>query len=413
MNVGVKETERYTSPTARRMPRGEGVLPDEGAGASLKIGFITYQDPHDVLSYSGSTFHMLQALERRYGEVPAFGNLERTHRLRIKIRRNLIRRLTPWTFYEDRDHAVLKSYSRQLEAKLAGHQFDVLISPTVMPVAFLQTSIPIVTWTDCTFIAMQRSYPLLQNMSPASIREGNIVEQRCIDRCLYSLYCSEWAAESARTDYHGDPARVGMIPYGANMEAPFTTEEAEARIEAKSISPIKLLFVGIEWERKGGAKAVAVAQGLHDRGIPVELHLVGTNPPTSVPDFVKVHGFVSKRTPEGREFLHQLFSESHFMIVPSIAECFGVVFSEASAYGLPSLSNAIGGITTAIQNGINGYTFPLEAPISDWVDRVAQVVSTEASYRELARSARRDYDQRLNWDSAVTTLDGMLRRALP
>ena len=74
--------------------------------------------------------------------------------------------------------------------------------------------------------------------------------------------------------------------------------------------------------------AVAVAGLLHQAGHKVRLHLVGCRPvlpaeATGPDGFVTVYGMLDQGDPEQNAQLKSLFLRSHFLIVPTIAECFG------------------------------------------------------------------------------------------
>ncbi len=146
--------------------------------------------------------------------------------------------------------------------------------------------------------------------------------------------------------------------------------------------------------------ALAVAALLNQRGFKTTLHIVGCKPPVRLPDFVEYHGFISKKTKEGQKYLEQLLYKSHFLIVPSRAECFGVVFSEASSFGLPSLATKVGGIPTAVQDGKNGQTFRLDDTPEKYGDYIQHIMSSQQRYAELAVSSFREYTERLNWQVA-------------
>ncbi len=162
----------------------------------------------------------------------------------------------------------------------------------------------------------------------------------------------------------------------------------------------RLLFLGVDWHRKGGDIALAVAELLNQKGIRTELDIVGCYPPRELPAFARCHGFISKKTEEGRNRLSGLMAGSHFLILPSRAECYGIVFAEASSFGLPSLATRVGGIPTAIHDGKNGQTFPLDEGPVKYCDYIETLLSSPQGYRALARSSFNEYSTRLNWSSA-------------
>jgi hypothetical protein len=78
------------------------------------------------------------------------------------------------------------------------------------------------------------------------------MEREAIGRASLVLYASDWAAASAIEHYGADPDKVRVVPFGANLESEVEQGEAAEAINARSANPGKLLFLGIDWKRKGG-----------------------------------------------------------------------------------------------------------------------------------------------------------------
>ncbi len=147
-------------------------------------------------------------------------------------------------------------------------------------------------------------------------------------------------------------------------------------------------------------------KALHEAGQPVELNFVGCNPPKDIeiPPYIKCHGFISKRNQEGMEKIKRLLQESHFLFVPSRAECFGIVFAEANAFGLPCLTSYVGGISTVVRDHINGITFGLDASTDVYCDYLMNLMKDYEKYEKLALSAFQEYKTRLNWKTAAASV---------
>ena len=160
--------------------------------------------------------------------------------------------------------------------------------------------------------------------------------------------------------------------------------------------------------------AVAVAQALNESGLPTTLTLIGSQPPegTVLPPFVRKTGFINKSDPAGLKQFNDLIAESHFLILPSRAEAFGIVFCEAASFGVPSLATRAGGIPTAVRDGGNGKTFPPGTPPAEYGAFIRQHFADYASYEALARSAFRESETRLNWGVSGATAMGHLRAML-
>jgi len=108
--------------------------------------------------------------------------------------------------------------------------------------------------------------------------------------------------------------------------------------------------------------------------------------------------------------MEALLASSNFLIVPSRAECFGLVFAEASSFGPPSLAADVGGIPAVIRDGINGRLFPLSARGEVYADEVMRLMGDPARYREMALNAFAEYETRLNWRVTGKTMVELLKQ---
>ena len=142
--------------------------------------------------------------------------------------------------------------------------------------------------------------------------------------------------------------------------------------------------------------------------------MVGCTPPVHTPHFVKLHGFVSKKSPDGRRLLNKLYASSHFFILPTRADCFGVVFAEASSFGVPSLATQVGGVPTAVVDNMNGKTFPLDDSIVEHMtEYILDVIVDRGTYSELCISSFNEYYNRLNWVTAGNTVKQLIHEFCP
>jgi glycosyltransferase involved in cell wall biosynthesis len=377
----------------------------------MKIAYVTTYDSSDIDAWSGSGLNILLALQEAGFHTESIGNIkERKISLFLSmLKKAYYTKLLSRKYHRDREPAVVMDYATQLEKNLSTVDHDVVFSPGTIPIAYLKTDKPIVFWADATFAGMIGYYPEWCNLCDETIKNGNEQEQLALSRCRLAIYASEWAANSAIQNYKVDPSKVKVVPFGANLHSIRTRTEVNKIIKNKSFEFCKLLFIGVDWGRKGGETALAVANELNRRGTSTELHIVGCTPPGGSPEFVINHGFISKKTEEGRRKLAQLFTESHFLIVPSQAECFGLVFTEASSFGLPSLATRTGGIPSAVYDGKNGKLFALDENPDKYCDYIEGLMTSRDEYEKLALSSFEEYSSRLNWSCAGKRVHDLIR----
>jgi len=375
----------------------------------MKIAYVTTYDSSDIHNWSGAAFHMRGALAKSGFEIIPVGNLRESHGRVTRAKKYFYKKFFSKTYFKDREPGLLKFFARQVEQQLSVINYDAVFSPGTIPIAYLRAQKPVFFWTDATFAGMTGFYPDYDNLCRETIRNGNRMEQLALSNCRLAFYDSEWAAKTAVDNYDVDPAKVKVVPFGASIDCDRDVAEIKKIISSKTFEACKLLFIGVDWLRKGGDVSIKVAELLNRRGIKTELHIAGCNPPGDVPDFVKLHGFVSKKTVAGRMLLDRLFRESHFFIMPSKAECYGMVYAEASSFGLPSLAADAGGVSTVIQLDKNGRLFSANDAPEKYAEYIQKLISSSREYERLSLSAFQEYVERLNWTVAGRKLHELIQ----
>jgi len=283
---------------------------------------------------------------------------------------------------------------------------DAVFSPGTIPIAHLDTPLPVVYWTDATFAAMVDYYPAYSRLSEASVRTADRMERAAIDRADAAVYASTWAAESALRVYAADPERVHVLPFGANLTSEPDRRQVASLIEKRPRRECRLLFLGVDWHRKGGDLALGVVERLVEMDIPSRLTVVGCRagdvPKSKLVDYI---GFIDKSTPSGEARLVRLLGDSHFLCLPSRAECSGIVFCEASAYGVPSIAIRTGGVASVVRHASNGYLFHEASFIESAAASIADCMADyDDVYAPLALSSHEEYRSRLNWTTSTKML---------
>ena len=378
----------------------------------MHIAYVTTYDVYDSQQWPQENTglystgrYIAKGLEKAGANLEYFGPLRKSKSVITKSKWQLYRTLFEKDYYSWAEPTVLNSYARQVEANLAKSDANVIFAAeNIVPIAHLRSSKPVALYTDAPLIAMVDFYPYLSNLCKETARNLFRMEKQGLESCQLVIYASEWAAQKAIEAYGIAPEKVKVLPRGANVEDERTVDEAKAIVNTKAPSPCKLLFLGFEWQRKGGDIAFEVAETLNTRGLNTELIVVGTTPPRALPDYVKVVGKINKSAPEGQAKFREILSESHFLILPTRAEAFGLVFCEANSFALPCIASDVGGIPTAIKDGINGQKFSLKTEISEYAEYILFLMQNYEKYQELALSSFMEYKTRLNWKSIGQSL---------
>jgi glycosyltransferase involved in cell wall biosynthesis len=379
----------------------------------VKVAYVTVYDARDVTQMSGAEYFVLRALRQAGVETRLIGPLTYRWPRYHEYKKRGYRRLLHQKYTKERVRSVARDWGRQAEQALHATDAEVVFSPSPMAVAYLQCSQPIVFYHDAAFAGLVDYYPYFTGLCRESRKAGHAIDQAALRRCRLAVYTSDWAAMTAREHYGIDEHKLRVVPRGANIEHPPSRQDVERAITARDASKCRLLWVGTNWKRKGGPFALEVAAELARRSVPVELIVVGMRP--EIPDdfrpFTKVIGRVSKADPLQARTLDEAYADSHFLILPTRAECFGQAVAEASAFGVPALASRTGGVPSAVSDGVNGRLFDLSSSPAEYCDVILELLSTPG-YDRLAISARGEYESRLNWSSSGAALVSILREAL-
>jgi glycosyltransferase involved in cell wall biosynthesis len=161
---------------------------------------------------------------------------------------------------------------------------------------------------------------------PRAERVKAAVVGRALRRASALIAWSDWVRGSLIGDYGVDPARIRVIPAG--------TRVCEQPPERTPGERLRVLFVGGQFERKGGSTLLGAVDGLD-----VELDVVTHS---DVPERPGVT--VYRDVQPGSAVLHDLYARSDVFVLPTAADASPHVILEAMAAGLPVISTPVGAI---------------------------------------------------------------------
>ena len=366
----------------------------------LRIALVTALDVFDRHSWSGTYYYITRALQKYCGDVTVIGPMYAPYEMFIGMLVHQGAKLFLQKNYAFRHtFAVSKRYGRIASQRLAHGSFDVVVALSgATELAFLQTDVPTVLIEDANFALLHDYHPHFSSLLKSSAYQIDTLQARGISKANLIVYSTQWAAQSAVDHYAASQQKVRAIPFGANLEHIPPREVVLAR--KKNAAGCKLLFVGVDWEHKGGAIAFETLVALERRGVPTELTICGCVPPKRfIHPKMKVIPFLDKNDERQRQRLEMLYMQSDFFFLPTRSECFGIVFCEASAFGLPSIATRTGGVSEVIHDGVNGFTLPYDARGDAYAEIIANLYHNTPAYNRLVQTSWQRFETHLNWDA--------------
>ena len=362
----------------------------------MKVGFAGRWSPLDKTAWSGTYFNTYQAIKKYY-ETEIFFYKWPWHVRESLILHKQFQKLGNKKAAVEFLKGYAKYFSKQLEKELKTRKVDLLFIPSAPQLmAYCKTDIPVIYMTDATFFQLQGYYPLFKDIASYNINQGIQADKLVFEKATHCMLASEWTKQSVINDYNIPENKITVAPLGANLDV--IPGIGELKKEKNKIC--QLLFLGVEWERKGGQIALDTFYKLQKDGMQVQLTIIGCVPPVSVADKnIIVIPFINKHNKEEAVQLYNIFCNSNFLLLPTRAECAGVVFCEASAFGIPSITTNTGGVNTYVQDGVNGFALPLVATAVEYAEKIQQLFRNDEMYEQLCISSRKKYEEELNWDT--------------
>jgi glycosyltransferase involved in cell wall biosynthesis len=366
----------------------------------MKLIYATDINADNIHNWSGLSWYYRHMLEQAGCEVSVLDRTEMPPPVYFKLKMRLLNNVLHRQYSQRFSNKISRYYAKKIQEKAAPG--SVILSPNTVVLADLKGNYKKVLYADATFNSLLHLYPKYRRFTAECLREGEEIDRRAIKNADLLIYTSKWAADSAISHYGADPSKVFMVPFGANLDKLPTLEVVKNNITERIKSKhINLFFLGIDWIRKGGDYALRVATKLNELGYPATLHIAGVNdlPAHTNQEFIVNHGFISKATPEGQQALGKLLATSHFLILPTLADCTPVACSEASAFGVPCITSDVGGLKSVIMDNVNGHTFPLRNFVDEAVNYILHMTEQRNDYKALCCSSYHMFATELNWKS--------------
>jgi len=346
------------------------------SGQVIKAGFVMEQD----------VGHAVQALHIKRETDSYPGMVSRHVAVTFYKEEGLIEHVRPVPSY-------IRAASRarlEVVAGLKGFRPDVLLWNTQKPAMFcpdVLRAIPSLISLDVTphqYDEFGEAYGHTPDGHGFIARSKHAFNRWVFQQAKHIIPATQWVADSLIADYGVDPARITVIPPGTDVcrFAPPASRPSEVD------GVVRILFVGGDFIRKGGDLLVEWMRTspLAER---CQLDLVTQDQSIAHP---RIRTY---RLSHDSDLLARLYSEADIFVLPTRAECFGLVLTEAMAAGVPVVSCRVGGLGEVVDHNSTGLLVPPNDPSS--LDKALATLVNDADLRRrMGEAGRRIAEERFD-----------------
>jgi glycosyltransferase involved in cell wall biosynthesis len=241
------------------------------------------------------------------------------------------------------------------------------------------------------------------------------------ERAFKVYVFSEWARQ-VNIRWGADPGKLEVI-YPGFSTPPLHDREGRERFT--------FLFLGSDFERKGGYEVVAAFARVAAEIPEARLVIAGSDPSQPNPDR-EVHSWVSAATREridrqiaelietgrlvhhrwvGRERLQDdIFPTADAFVMPTYAEGFGFTNVEAMSFGLPVITSRVGPAAEIVTNGESGLLVD-PGDVAGLAMAMTGLAADPARARRMGAAARSAFEARFTADRFQASVADLYRRA--
>ena len=257
---------------------------------------------------------------------------------------------------------------------------------------------PYVLHTDNTLCLSERGWPWWAPW-PGRLRDEWVAMEGAVYRkAAFVFPRSEWLRRSLIEDYGCDPKRVIRVGGGANFRL--------CDLEAKRWDTQRALFVGRDFERKGGPELLAAWPRVR-RALPgAVLQIVGIHrPPCRLPEGVEWLGDIHNRAR-----MRSLFAEASVFVMPSRFEPWGHVFYDAMGSGLPCIAADVCAMPEIVTSEVGGVVPPGDKQAL--TDMLITILGSPDRAEALGRAGWAAVESGHSWEDVVDRMAPYLERAV-
>ena len=357
-------------------------------------------DPHSPKTWSGSCSSLVNAMDGAGILDRAVGIKVAPLRNSLLLARNYNRNRAVW-----RSHYYFDPAYRRALTQAAKHV--TVTSPFLLQLGHmfsLSDAFPqkkSISYHDGNLSELLNSGFGLSGVSRQRIDQALRYEEEVAGQMTAIFTFSEYLRQSFISDYHVPAKRVFNIGGGVNLtNLPVANPQKDYRA-------LRILFVGTDFERKGGAQLLQAFRIVQESLAAAELHIVGPDNLDNPPSGVIFHGRLSRRDSDQNRKLDSLFRDSSLFVLPSLYEPFGIAPLEAMLYQLPCILTDAWALREQVTPGFNGELVPCGS-VHQLAEKIVETLPNPERLAKMGQNGREMVLRHYTWPAVAGRISAVI-----
>jgi glycosyltransferase involved in cell wall biosynthesis len=362
------------------------------------------RNPFDPTCWSRLGYHLFTKLQSQGMLFRAFG-VEVPHPLRgMLMVKNFHSNRTLWAQRFNLDPVYFRALTREIRQSLRDEDFEndnVILQIGGHYNGFLASEGKLSSYSyhDGNVAGMMKS-PFFPKVNLPYARQAYRYEKSVFQNMSKIFVMAEYWRRSFIEDFGVEPRRVVNIGVGVNMEIP--------PVAPKDYSRKQIVYVGIDFARKGGENLTRAFRLLLKRHPDATLHIIG---PPKIPAVlqqpglrnVEYHGPLSREVAEQKAKLLDVLNKGTLFVLPSLYEPFGNAALEAMLFRMPVIATKNWSFPDFVTR-TTGLLLDRPTDQNEMAEKMDAFLSDPSRSEESGNAAREMVVSRYTWDRVVEAL---------